>query len=254
MMKKLLAAAALALALLTWASPTPAQSTLVTRHILYALYDLDATTDISCSFGSEVVTGGLATTSGSNTTTTSVSSSGVFGSIAVGDVIWAAISGSKTGRVVTARASADSATVDTAWTLPAAGVTLRYQKPTCAATGGWVTVGEGYSLMNFFINLSQVSLTSGGVGLKIEGRDSPISTAPAVNLWPGEDSADAKCSSGTFASGYCVFTAVASFSVTNSKVHVPYQVRLVSILTDTDDGTDTGADAEQLSAHVQVVK
>lgn len=250
MMKKLLIGA-LALALATTGG---AQGELHSQRILFALYDLDSTSDISCSFADEVTTGGRATTSGSSTTTTSVNSSAVFGSIAVGDVIWATVGGVRTGRVVTARASADSATVDTAWTLPAAGVTLRYQKATCGASSGWVSVPSGATTINVTIDLSQVVVAAGGVAFKIEGRYSPISTSTATNLWPGDSSDDAHCDSGTYASGYCVLTAADSITVTNEGKTFPTQIRLVTKLTDTDDDSTPATENEQITATLLVVR
>lgn len=249
MMKKLLVGA-LALALATVGGAQGVHS----QRILFALYDLDSTTDISCSFADEVLTGGRATTSGSSVTTTSVSSSAVFGSIAVGDVIWATISGVKTGRVVTARASADSATVDSVWTLPAAGVSLRYQKPTCGASSGWVAVESGATTLNLTIDLSQVVLTSGGVAFKIEGRYSPLSTSTATNIWPGDASADAHCDAGTYASGYCVFTSADSVTITNAGTTFPSQIRLVADLTGVDNDTTPATDNEKITATLLVVK
>ena len=218
---------------------------------LFSLYDLDSETDISCSFATEVLASGLATTSGSSTTTTSVSSSGVFNNIAVGDIIWASISGARTGRTLTARASADSATVDSAWTLPAAGVSLRYQRPTCGAPSGWVAV-DGAKMLIVAVNLSQISVTSGGIGFKIEGKFDSLPTAGATNLWPGDASADAHCDSGTYASGYCVFTAVDAFSVSNAGVQKPMFIRLVAQFTATDDANDLTTNLEQISASLQV--
>lgn len=218
---------------------------------LFAIYDLDSETDISCSFGNEVTASGLATTSGSSTTTTALNTSGVFNNIAVGDIIWASISGAKTGRILTARASANSATVDSVWTLPATGVSLRYQKPTCGASSGWVSV-DGAKMLIFSVNVAQISVTTGGIGFKIEGKFDALPTAGAVNLWPGDASADAHCDSGTYSSGYCVYTAVDAFSVSNAGVQKPMFIRLVAQFTGTDDGNDLTTNLEQLSASLQV--
>lgn len=255
MMKKALTI--LALAVLGLAQMSSAQPVSMPTQVLYAQYDLDSTTATSCSYGPKTRVGGLATTSGSSTTTTSVSSSAVFDSVAVGDLIWASISGVETGRLITARASDDSATVHSAWTLPAAGVSIMRQARTCGASSGWVAVGDA-SIVELTAQINQLSLSTGAVAMQIQGAThAMLGTSTPTNLWPGESSADAKCNAGTFASGYCTYTTAGIgtrviFS-TMGIVHVDY-IRLVVDLTGNDDGSDTGADAEQIDATLRLVR
>lgn len=248
-MKKLFA---VILALVLAASGSAQQSG--SQRILYALYDLDSATDISCSFSNPATVSGLATTSGSSTTTTSLNSVGTFNNVSVGDVIWASISGVRTGRVVTAKASANSITVDTAWTIPATGLGIQYQTPTCGASSGWVAVDSGSTKLNLTIDLAQIVVSAGGVAFKVEGRYSPISTSTATNIWPGNNTTDAHCGGGTYASGYCVYTAAESITVTNSGVTFPSQIRLVTKLTDTDSDATPSTDNEKINATLLVVK
>jgi hypothetical protein len=246
---------ALLIAVLLALSPPPLAraQVVVTNYPLFALYDLDSTTAISCVYGPETTLQGTATTSGSSATTTSTNAA--FTSLIATDLVWATISGQKTGRYVSARASAASMTVDTAWTLPAGGVTLRKQSVACgtAATSGWVAV-DGASMLVFSVDLKQVVLGTGAVGFKIEGMSLGSTTGVVTNLWPGNDSTSAKCDSGTYASGYCTFTTADTFTVSSAGVQRPMFVRLVAILTGTDDGNDLTTNLEQINADLQVTR
>lgn len=69
------------------------------------------------------------TTSGAlSTTVTSVSSNAAFTNVAVGDLLLIRLSGKVFERKVTARASANSITVNSAINIPATGVTFNYKK------------------------------------------------------------------------------------------------------------------------------
>jgi hypothetical protein len=249
-MKKSLA---ISLAIILALFPVFLRAADVTSYPLFALYDLDSTTAISCVYGPESALQGTATTSGSSATTTSTNAA--FTTLIATDLVWATISGQRTGRYVSARASAASMTVDTAWTLPAAGVTLRKQSVACgtAATSGWVAV-DGASMLVFSVDLKQVSLGTGAVGFKIEGMSLGSTTGVVTNLWPGNDSTSAKCDSGTYASGYCTFTTADTFTVSSAGVQRPMFVRLVAILTGTDDGNDLTTNLEQINADLQVTR
>jgi hypothetical protein len=80
-------------------------------------------------FASYDVPGLPITTSGADSTTvTSVATNGAFTNVSVGDLLLINFRGSVYERKVTARASADSITVNQAINLPAAGVPFRYKK------------------------------------------------------------------------------------------------------------------------------
>lgn len=239
------------------ALPLGAQPPISTQvRPLFALYDLDSATDISGSYGNEVLATGRATTSGSSTTTTSLNTSKVFDSVAVGDIIWAVISGVKTSRVVTAKASADSITVDTAWTLPATGVSIRYQKATIGASSGWVAV-DGAKFVTIAAAMDQGVFSTGGISFQIQGRFQAVSSQDnAVNLWPGQTAGGA-CGGGTYASGYCTFTTAgisSRFVYSTQGIVQPTFIRLVMKLSGTDDGNDLTTNLEQVTATLEVVR
>lgn len=226
---------------------------------LYYQYDLDSTTAISGSYSPKSPIQTRITTSGSSTTVTALTATTApFNLIAVNDLIIVNLQGSTVGsstvttRRVTAKASADSITVDTAINIPATGRTFEYQKFTAAtgATSGWVPL-EGSNLWQVAIQLNQLSLGSGAIGFRVEGRfSSDLNVVTAKNLWPGWASADAKCNDGTYSSGYCTYTSANQGPpvLTSADLIGPDAVRLVLILTGTDDGGDTGANAEQITA------
>ena len=247
--------------LLALAPSTPAQMQGVSQSQLYGLYDLDSTTAISCAYGivrSSVfeagvtaTTSGRAVTAGSSTTTTSTTDA--FANIAVGDPIWANISGKSVGRLVTAKASAASITVNSAWNLGSTGVTLTYQNANCGANAGWFSV-EGAESFTITWEIVAMAVSAGGIAVRIEERSNPLDgIGPTTNIWPGTNSADAKCGSGTYASGNCVYTTATNSGMvfTSAGVLHSRQVRLVFLLSDTDDGD---ASPEQLTGFIRVVR
>lgn len=251
------------LALLLALAPVtaPAQLQGVSQSQLYGLYDLDSTTAISCAYGlvkpggfeagAVGVTRGRAVTSGSSTTTTSTTDA--FANVAVGDVVWAAISGKSVGRVISAKASAASVTVNSAWDLGTGGVTLNYQNSSCGATGGWFTV-EGAESFTITWEIVAMAVTAGGIGVRIEERSNPLDgIGPTTNIWPGTVSADAKCGSGTFATDKCTYTTATNSGMvfTSAGVLHSRQVRLVFLITDTDDAD---ASPEQITGFIRVVR
>lgn len=236
----------------------------VQRVYLLFQYDLDSTTAVSGSYvgPSSILT--KISTSGSSTTVAAVTStSAPFNLVSVGDLIQfnltspgAAGSAVVTTRRVTAKASADSITVDTAVNIPTAGVTFSYYKFTAGAGAGWVALGENATGFEIYTQLDQLNVGANSIGFKIEGRyTDAANVVTAFNIWPGTNSSTAKCESGTFSSGFCNYTAVntvppfASMGLTH-----PSQVRLVTKINTADDGGDTGADAESITAILVIVK
>lgn len=254
--------AVLALLLIILPFPAAAQApTGIQTSALYGLYDLDSTTAISCSYGiiksgvfepgATAVTTGRAVTSGSSTTTTSTT--GAFANVAVGDVLFATISGRTVGRVVATKASAASITVNSAWDLGTTGVTLTYQNSNCGADAGWFSV-EGASDFTITWSIEAMAVTAGGIAVRIEERSNPLDgVGPSTNIWPGVVSADAKCGAGTYASGNCVFTSATDSGIvfTSAGVLHSRQVRLVMLMSDTDDAD---ASPEQVTGFIRVVR
>lgn len=244
------------------AAPVSAQSPVtVTNSALYVRHDLDSTSAIACSYGilkpggfesgAVGVSGGLARTSGSSTTTTSTNNA--FANVVVGDVIWANISGKSVSRVVSAKASADSITVDSAWNLGTAGVSIQYQNQVCGANSGWFLV-EGSDNFEITWEIGAMAVSSGGIGVRIEESSNPIdSITTAVNIWPGTSSTTAQCGSGTYSSGNCVYTSATNSAMrfTGAGVIKPRMVRLVFLLTGTDDAD---AAPEQINGFIQITR
>lgn len=251
-MKKLLAVALAAIFI-----PFSHAAQVATRPIM-ALYDLDSTSDVSCT-SSPVNSSARIVTSGSSTTTAALTTGTVpFNAVTVGDVIYATVGGALTGRVVTAKASGNSITVDSAWDLGVTGVGFTVWKATCAATGtsSWINVAANLNT-NVALLIDQLGVGSGGVGVKIEalfGNATDSFTNP-VNVWPGEATVSGICGSGTQASGYCVYTTAGAaarptFS-TNNSIN-PTALRIVMKLTGADDGAD--ATVEKITAYLVEVK
>lgn len=79
-------------------------------------------------FGSYAVALPITTSGASSTTVTSVSTNGAFTNVLAGDLLIFKVGNTAYERKVTARASADSITVNAAVNIPAAGVTFAYKK------------------------------------------------------------------------------------------------------------------------------
>lgn len=219
--------------------------------LLNALYDLDATDPTYCvttGIGGQVRSGALAvdqlvTTSGSSTTVTAVSASTTdpFLNVAVGDVLifprtFSATTGgfipTREERVVTAKASNDSITINAAIELPLAGTTFAYREPSCGttATSGWVPV-QNLRDVTFTINIAQLSVASGGVAVTVDCR----------NLGVGSGA------NTIFAPTAYTTTGVRSFIIVE-----PWdECRIGYELSGADDGSDTGADAEQITVRLR---
>lgn len=222
-----------------------AQADNVVAVPLVAGYDLDAT---SLTYCNSVGEGGLVLapprrmpdkvkTSGSSTTVTSnTASSGAFEFVAVGDLLWfprtesvPIAAGSAVGvwRYVTARASADSITVDTAVDLSSGyGFGLRVVSCGTAATSGVVPV-EGFDSLNFVGQIDQISVT-GGITYQVECRADGPAAAWVTVIGPTNKTA-------TWAGGNVAYEPWAA-------------CRIGWKIGSADDGSDTGADAEKIAA------
>lgn len=245
-----------------------AQIASVVQRPIYVNWDLDSTSDVAGSFGPEVpAEGRTVATSGSSATTTSTNAA--FSNVVVGDVIWVSVPASctnaglgstRTPRLVTAKASDNSVTVNAAWDLCTTGRSLRYQKFTSGASAGWIPV-DGASIVMITSQIDQMAVSSGGIRMKIEGQysifaDSASSVLSPVNLWPGEAGTSTQCGGGTFTSGYCVYTAAGTatrINFTTAGVTFPTFIRLVAAFTGTDDGGDLTTNLEQINATVTTV-
>lgn len=111
------------------------------------------------------------TTSGVSTTTvTSVSSNDAFANVAVGDLLYLNLEGKEFVRKVTARASADSITVNEKIKIPTAGVGFRYKHFFVFADplDGWIQLGAGERI-GFLFDVD-ANANTGGVVSNVECR------------------------------------------------------------------------------------
>lgn len=213
---------------------------------LVAGYDLDSTSLIYCNSVGE---GGAVLaaprlmkekvkTSGSSTTVTSnTASAGAFTLVAVGDLLWfprteaaQLANGAAVGawRYVTARASADSITVDTAIDL-SSGYGFGWRDVTCgtSATSGEVPV-VGFDAINFVGQIDQISVT-GGIDYVVECRAEGPAATWATIIGPTNKTA-------TWAGGNVAYEPWA-------------YCRIGWKIGSADDGSDTGANAEKVAAY-----
>lgn len=236
--------AVLALSLLLMA-PAARAADVVLSVPLFAGYDLDSTSLVYCN---SVGDGGVLSaprvmkekvkTSGSSTTVTSnTASAGAFTLVAVGDLLWfprteqvPLANGSAVGawRYVTARASADSITVNAAIDL-SSGYGFGWRDVTCgtADTSGEVPV-SGFDAINFVGQIDQISVT-GGIDYVVECR--PDGPAARWSTVIGPTNKTAVWAGGNVAYEPWAFCRV-GFKIGSA-----------------DDGSDTGADAEKVGAY-----
>lgn len=224
------------------------------RHVLYR-YDLDATAVTYFKLSGEGNnTGTIAgtkpiTTSGSSTTVAAVTADDLpFRDLGVGDVLFVQRSADLTTdiRWITAKASGDSVTVNAAvnWE-QTGGFAFRWLdfSSGTADTDGWLDYSScGTGMLTW--QLDQMNATS--VDVRVEAKVDSLDTKPVV-IYPGESS---DCGAGgTLASGYCQFGTAGItarfFLVMGQGEH--YDAVRVGMKINTDDGGDTGANAEMIT-------
>ena len=165
-------------------------------------YNLASASLIYCTGGKWRPGFGTLITSGSSTTTTDfVATQDSFDAVAVGDIIMA------TGliRQVTAKASADSITVDSAWDLGTAGVGWQFISYSCgtAATDGWLPSGTFH---NNTYTLEITTLNATSIDVRLECRSAAPGAAP-VPVYPSTSGSGDNCAGGTHTGGFCNFTS-----------------------------------------------
>lgn len=232
--------------------PLHAQESTVRRNIALQ-YDLDSTTAISCLFNTPRPIRVPVSAAASTTLAATTASTSPFALASVGDAIefnTANIStgGERVRRWITAKASDDSVTIDSSTTVTAQNFNLFIRTCGTTATSGLIPV-RSRSVATLAIAIEQMSVSSGGVAFQIQGAfgDDP-DHRNLVNLWPGDASSGADCATGTFATGYCVFTSATVLPVFSATDYIqPSFIRVLMKLSGADDGSDTGADAEKVT-------
>ncbi len=182
------------------------------------------------------------TTSGSSTTVTSLASNGAFTELLVGDLILIEVPSEATTtpdaqpsqylRWITARASADSITVNSAVTIPAAGVGFTWWKLSAgtSASSGWFPMNPNQIIV---VSVDQMDATS--IDYKVECRfkfwdyvSNPIIIAGPTNLTAATDTPDRVAIEGADRYDQC----------------------RVGFKINTDDGADTTTHAEKITVIV----
>ena len=208
-------------------------------------YDVDSTSPTYCSssgmatavWGGGIPGVGKIQTSGSSTTWNGVTGAAdSFGPLAAGDFLVAKRNQQTSYlRVVVTRTSADSIVVDSAAAL--SDYSFEWWDVTCGtdAEAGWFNVG-GYDSVLISYDISQISTTTGGIDITPQcrqgGPGSPVQTVTSSG------SADNKTAAAI--GYYSVVLFEAQFT----------QCRIGFDFDGTDDGSDTGADREQVSVTV----
>lgn len=243
-MKKLLLVSAAVMAL---GSQLPAQDTGAERiaNFLYK-YELDATTLTYCRlvgrnsdpFAGTIQGPARVKTTGSSTSVTeNTTGQNPFANVAVGDLITVQRTpgGAVDTRVVVTRTDAANITVEAAvdWT---GGFEFRYKTLQCGttATDGWVDA-SGSNQITITYNIVQQNTTT-GIDMRGECRGPGIG-AQAVQVFP--------------ATGFQTDTTATIANQHSYLVSGRWSAcRLGVKITSTDDGGDTGANAEQLTAGI----
>ena len=221
----------------------PAWAGAQTAHLAID-YDADATTaTYSCYrdqmggfFGPPKRGIGQIDTSGSSTTVDAVDATlDVFADLAVGDAIVVVLSGVRTVRTITAKASADQVTVNAAINL-SAGYSFQWWdfESGTGAEDCWIPVDKH---RNFTVTVALDQYTGDGNGFDYQvqcRQDAP--GASVSNIHPGASTGDQN-ETATF---------VTPIDVTGN-----FRECRVGWHHDTaDDGTDTGGDAEELNISI----
>lgn len=243
------------------AVPVSAQSVRVANYA--ARYDLDAAALTYCRVtgangdpyaGVRSGGGKLIETSGSSTTVTAVTALSVpFANLGVDDIIFVRTSTTNVDmRVIAAKASGDSITIDTAVDWSAGdGFQFTWFDTVCgtAATDGWIDVSGLSGDKIISISWDQGDLAT-GLLWQIECQ-TPGLDPRANKVYPGES---ADCGGGTLTSGQCLI-AVADMGTTAARVSVliPEQEGScrVGILRSGNDTADTTTNREQISIAVR---
>ncbi len=243
--------------LLLIATPVAAQDV---RTAQFATrYDLDAAALTYCvvsgasgnPFAGDRSGGGkLIETSGSSTTVTAFTAGALpFADLGVDDVIFVRTSSTNVDmRVVAAKASGDSITIDTAVDWSAGdGLPFTWRKTTCgtASTSGWIDMSALSDDKVITLQWDQGDLATGllwQIECKTQGYDQR-----ANKVYPGEN---ADCGGGTLTTGQCLI-AVADVGTTPARVSVwlpEYESACrVGILRSGNDTADTTTNREQVS-------
>lgn len=202
-------------------------------------YDLDSSSYIYCYTlgkdgnvrGDWLPGNGFIKTSGSSTTTVSNTTSGAaLNGISVGDELMIVVSGRFVRRYVTAAASVDSITVNSAWDLSSGtGYYVRHRTCSTAATAGWFRVSE---LNSFSVEFKIQQMDAASIDVLIQCRADDASGAT--------NDVFTRNYTGT---GGDVYVAPSELGQLGDECRFGMRVN-------TDDGADTTTHAEKISVNL----
>lgn len=217
------------------------------RRVYVEQYDLDSTTYTACKTGPPVPGVGRVTNASSSTTITLAGDRGSFGVLSQGDEVFFVIAAPRPGAPGTrTRRVVDSATPTTLVVTVAVdlsdggaeGYAWDFRNVDCGtgAEDGWQLVANA-DWTNIAWQVDQVSVT-GGVDVRVQCRD-PGTVAYTVYPDPANAASTDECLKGNF-------TAVnaCKLIVTGHWQECRVQLKIGTA----DDGADTGADTESISA------
>lgn len=228
-------------------------------------YDVDSDTENFCTmvgsgnaFGSPISGAGRIETSGSSATVTSeTASSGALAPVVAGDVIMVRPSTPSKAEpfnagyaaVVTAKASADSITVDPAvdWS---AGYSYTFLHRVCGTTidDGWVDVSNA---TKFTMTIAYLQGDLDALLWRFQCKTSAVGAVP-VTVYPSEG--DGCGIAGTLSTTYCSFATDSDDAVFTWEDFGPWSSCRIGVMYATTDASDATTDLERVSGSITVAK
>lgn len=179
---------------------TEGRSTGGTRRFV----DIFGKYDVNC-----LVTNGAATT---DVVGVSASTTACFTNVSVGDLIIFNVGGDNVVRRVATRADADTITISTALTLPAAGLNFSYRKRYFSSDpiDGWISV-QGYRAISFMVEVD-ANADTGGVVSSIECASAMSSDGPSREVLAEVDTDTVATGSTGFAATSIILTELPHYT------------------------------------------
>lgn len=236
----------------------PAHAQEAKKATLFYQFDVDSGTVTypllngtnNSPFGGDIPGGAPISTVASNTTVTATTALTVpFASLAVGDVLIVRIGpdAAPSIRIITAKASGDSVTVNTAIDLSAAAAgysfTWRQSVGGTAATSGWFDVSN-VADATITVQYDQGDLDS--LGVRWECRQTSLDTQPTY-VHPG---AGGSCGPGSSSGGFCTFPTAGAGITLAVVIAGKWDSCRVGVRFTTNDTSDAGAAVEKVTATI----
>ena len=217
---------------------------------LAALYDLDSTSYIYCTTTGErgfldpPRNNQIRVTSSTTTLAATVALTSPFATVGVGDFVYVVVNGVPEERVVVARASADSLTMNAALSATMTNVQFGWRDRTCGveAANGWFPVNP-FTGVSISLMVSQIVVT-GQIEFKIQCRDSGVD-AQAVDVY-------AEGMSIYRTGGYNAAQVDNDDIIIHNGVKLFHECRVGMLIDSADDGDDLTTNGEQVTIKVKL--